>query len=170
MKPRAVDTTLVIFSLLLDKTADAHQRPDILIFILVIECAGIFNRDNDTALRVSVTPHLIMMNAHESVVEVVEAVVHHGDVAYHYTPGAVDVDTTKGLNPETGKPIAIEGRVHPVFLRDVQDPIVSLEYTGWHGHCVDIFYYARRLLWASRGLRSRQRYREAETSSKQRAG
>ena len=108
MKPRAIDTTLVTFSLLLDTTADAHQRPNILIFVLVIECAGIFNRDNDTAVRVSVTPHLVMMNAHESVVEFVEAIVHHGDIAYHYATGAVDVDTTKGLNPETGKPIAIE--------------------------------------------------------------
>jgi hypothetical protein len=109
---------------------------------------------------------LVAIDAHESVVEVVKTVVNKGDVTYHNAPRAVDVDATKGLNPEAGEPIAVEGRVHPVFLGDVENVIVSLNYTGWHGRCVDILDHAKWRLWTARRWRRRQRYGEAETSDK----
>jgi hypothetical protein len=142
MKPSAIDTSSVI-PLLLYTAAEADQRPDIFIFVFVIEGAGIFKQDNDPTRRISVAPHLVAIDPHESVVEIVKTVIHEGDIANHNAPGAIDIDVTEGLNREAREPKAVEGRMHPVSPGDVEPVTASLDYAGWHGRRVNILNHAR---------------------------
>jgi len=115
LEPLAAEARRVL-ALFLKSTAATYEWAVVLIFVFVIEGARVFNRDDDPARGISIAPHLVMIDADESVMEVVRAVVNRGDVADHYAPSVVDIDMAKGLDREWRKPISVEGRMHPIFL------------------------------------------------------
>lgn len=96
------------------------------------DCARVLGY-NDSARWGRIAPHFLAVDADEPVVVLVRTVVIQGDIADDDTPRAVDVDAPKGLNGKSGKPVAVECGMHPVFFGDKKQGISGLDHTGGHG-------------------------------------
>lgn len=127
VEPVTVETSVVL-ALLIDATADADEGAD----VVKIDCAGVFDGYNGSTRGVRIAPHFVAVDSDKPVMEFVRSVIHQADVADDDAPRAVDVDSPKRLDGKGGKPIAIEFRVHPVFLGDKENAIVGSNDTGGH--------------------------------------
>ena len=113
LEPLTVKAELVLATLL-DAIFNADERAD----ILKIDCAGVFDRHDDSTRRVRIVPHFVTVDSDKAVMEFVRTVVDEANVADDDAPGTVDVGAPEGVDGKGGKPIVVECRVHPVFLRD----------------------------------------------------
>jgi hypothetical protein len=100
-EPQAVEASMV-FALLLYATAEADEGADVLIFVPVIESAGILEWDDDSTRGIGVAPHAVAIDADETVVEVIRTVIYKGNVADNDATRAVDVNGAKGLDAKRG--------------------------------------------------------------------
>lgn len=143
-EPLAVEASMV-FALLLYTTADADEGGDVIIFVPVIEGAGILERDDDLTRGIGVAPHAVTVDTDETVVEVIRAVIHKGDVADNDATRAVDVNGAKGIDGKRGETITIECRVHPVFLGDKESAIAGLNDASGHSGGINVLDDTRHL-------------------------
>lgn len=140
-KPATVEAQLVLATLL-DAAANADERAD----ILSIDCAGVFDRHNDSTGGVRIAPHFVTVESDKPMMEFVRTVVHEANVADDDPPRAVDVDAPEGVDSKWGKPEAVECRMHPVFLRDEENAFAGFNDTGGHSSYVEVLDDTGRLL------------------------
>ena len=133
MKPVTFDTG-VVFALLRYAAANADEGPD----GLGIDCTGILDGYDHSAGRVRVAPHSVAADSDKAVMELVRTVVHKAHIADDDTAGAVNVDEANGFDGKSGKPIAVECGVHPVFFRDEQHAVAGMYNTGGHRRSVNV--------------------------------
>jgi len=167
-EPLAVEASM-LFALLLYATADADEGANVLIFVLVIEGAGIFEWDDDSTRGIGVAPHSVTVDADETVVEVIRTVIYKGDVADHDATRAVDINGAKGIDAKRGEPVTIECRVHPVFLRDKESSVAGLNDAGGHSGCIYVLDDTRRFARGMGRCPRRQRKQCDKTNGKERA-
>jgi hypothetical protein len=116
----------LVFALLLGATANADKGTD----VLRIDCAGVLDGYDDSARWVRIAPHFVAVDPDKPVMKLVRTVIYQADISNDDTPRSVDVDAPKGLDGEGGKTIAVECRMHPVFLRDKENAIAGLDDAG----------------------------------------
>lgn len=141
VEPATIETGVMV-ALLLEATAHADEGAD----VLKIHCARVFDRYNDSASGVRIAPQIVAIDSNKPVVEFVRTVVHQANISHDDTPGAVDVHTPKGFDGKGGKPIAVERRVHPVFLRDKENAIAGVDDTSRQGGRINVLYHTGRLV------------------------
>lgn len=142
MEPVTVEACTVL-ALLLDAAADADKGTD----LLRVDCASVIDGHNDSARGISIAPHSVAVDSDKRVMELVRTVVHQRNIADDDPSRTIDVDAPKALDGEGGKPITIECRVHPVFLRDKENTVAGLDDAGRHSGRINVLDDAGCLLW-----------------------